>query len=109
MQPVEINGHLTPREFQLSKLVAAGLHNKAIAVETHLTPLTVKTYLLRVYRKLKIDQRLHGRVVLARLVWDRAPEPRCADCAYVGLVRTIQAAASQVITQETLEGSKHVG
>ena len=106
MLPVEIDGHLTPREFQLAKLVGAGLHNKAIAVETNLTVMTVKECLHRIYNKLKIGQDTYARIVLARLLWEKAPAQKCTDCAYVGFTRTVQAAASQVIERGTLEGPR---
>jgi hypothetical protein len=109
MIPTEIDGHLTPRELQMAKLVGLGWHNKAIAVELHLSPLTVRVFLSRIYSKLKIGQGTYSRIVLARLVWEKIAEPKCGNCAYVGFARTVQAAASGVIAQDTLLGASKGG
>ncbi len=48
--PVSRN-HLTPRERQIARLVAAGLSNRAIGEHLHLSPVTVSWYLNRLYHK----------------------------------------------------------
>jgi DNA-binding NarL/FixJ family response regulator len=57
-------GHLTDpepllsgREVEVIRLVAQGLSNRAIATTLFLTEATVKTHLIRLYRKLGADNR----------------------------------------------------
>jgi len=54
---------LTPREEQVARLAAGGLHDPEIAAQLHLSPYTVKQYLKAAYGKLGI----RSRVELARL------------------------------------------
>jgi DNA-binding NarL/FixJ family response regulator len=49
---------LTPREEQVLQLMALGLSNKAIAKELGLSPETVKDYLMGVFRKLDVRDRV---------------------------------------------------
>lgn len=49
---------LTPRERQITELVAAGLRNRAIADQCGLTEGTVKVYLNRIYEKLGVSSRM---------------------------------------------------
>jgi len=53
---------LTPREMEVARYVAEGLHSKAVARKLAITEGTTKLYLHNVYRKLGLD----GRVALAR-------------------------------------------
>ncbi len=55
-------GGLTPRQAEVLRLLAAGMSNKQIAAELHLSPATVERHLATVYRKLG----LAGRVEAAR-------------------------------------------
>ncbi|WP_307793468.1 LuxR C-terminal-related transcriptional regulator [Amycolatopsis sp. MtRt-6] len=48
---------LTGREVEVVRLVARGLRNRAIADALVLTEATVKTHLVRLYRKLGADNR----------------------------------------------------
>ncbi len=48
---------LTGREVEVVRLVAQGLSNRAIAAALFLTEATVKTHLIRLYRKLGADNR----------------------------------------------------
>lgn len=48
---------LSSRELQVLQLVAEGLSNKEIASELHVSPATVKTHLIHVFRKLDINDR----------------------------------------------------
>lgn len=48
---------LTGREVEVVRLVAQGLSNRAIATALFLTEATVKTHLIRIYRKLGADNR----------------------------------------------------
>lgn len=49
---------LTAREMELVRLVAAGLNNKQIAAQIHITEGTVKVHLHSVYEKLKVKSRV---------------------------------------------------
>jgi two-component system, NarL family, nitrate/nitrite response regulator NarL len=49
---------LTPREEQVLQLMALGLSNKAVAKELGLSPETVKDYLMGVFRKLDVRDRV---------------------------------------------------
>jgi DNA-binding CsgD family transcriptional regulator len=51
------SGKLTPSEFQIAELVAAGRSNKEVAAALFLTPKTVETKLSRMYAKLGIHSR----------------------------------------------------
>lgn len=48
---------LTPREVEVTKMVAAGLRNKEIAARLEITEGTVKFHLHSIYEKLRIDGR----------------------------------------------------
>jgi DNA-binding NarL/FixJ family response regulator len=48
---------LSDREVEVIRLVAQGLSNRAIATSLFLTEATVKTHLVRLYRKLGADNR----------------------------------------------------
>lgn len=48
---------LTPREIEVTKMVAAGLRNKEIAARLQITEGTVKFHLHSIYEKLQIDGR----------------------------------------------------
>ncbi|WP_158842845.1 response regulator [Saccharothrix deserti] len=49
---------LTEREVEVIRLVARGLSNRAIATSLFLTEATIKTHLVRLYRKLGADNRV---------------------------------------------------
>ena len=51
---VEEAPSLTPRERQIWRLLAQGKSNKAIAYQLDLSLNTVKTYIHRLYRKLRV-------------------------------------------------------
>ncbi|MEZ0603630.1 LuxR C-terminal-related transcriptional regulator [Paraburkholderia sp. IW21] len=53
----EIRPNLTHREQQIARLVRNGLSNKAIARDLELAQPTVKTHLLRMFRKLGVSSR----------------------------------------------------
>jgi len=48
---------LTPREIEVTRMVAAGLRNKEIAARLEITEATVKFHLHSIYEKLRIDGR----------------------------------------------------
>ncbi|WP_405825006.1 response regulator transcription factor [Streptomyces sp. NBC_01390] len=56
-QVVSPEHELSGREIEVVRLMAEGLSNRAIAAALFLSEATVKTHLVRVYRKLKVDNR----------------------------------------------------
>ena len=54
----QIAGVLTPREMEIVRLVASGLHNKEIAGNLLISEGTVKIHLHHIYEKLHVDGRL---------------------------------------------------
>jgi DNA-binding NarL/FixJ family response regulator len=56
-QVVSPEQELSGREVEVVRLMAEGLSNRAIAGALFLSEATVKTHLVRVYRKLKVDNR----------------------------------------------------
>jgi len=59
-----ISATLTPREIQVARLVAEGLHSKAVAKKLAITEGTAKLHLHHVYKKLHLE----GRMALSRYV-----------------------------------------
>lgn len=49
--------YLTPREREVAKLAARGMHNKEISTKLHITEETVKGYMKTIFQKLNIDRR----------------------------------------------------
>jgi DNA-binding NarL/FixJ family response regulator len=56
-QVVNPDQDLSHREIEVVRLLAEGRSNRAIAAALYLSEATVKTHLVRVYRKLKVDNR----------------------------------------------------
>ena len=54
----QVAGILTPRELEIIRLVASGLHNKEIAEKLTISEGTVKIHLHHIYEKLHVDGRL---------------------------------------------------
>ena len=54
----QIAGVLTPREMEIVRLVASGLHNKEIAAKLAISEGTVKIHLHHIYEKLNVRGRL---------------------------------------------------
>ena len=54
----ETDATLTPREFEIVRMVARGLRNRAIAENLSITEGTVKIHLHNIYQKISIDGRL---------------------------------------------------
>jgi DNA-binding NarL/FixJ family response regulator len=54
----QIAGVLTPREMEIVRLVASGLHNKEIAAKLAISEGTVKVHLHHIYEKLNVGGRL---------------------------------------------------
>jgi two-component system nitrate/nitrite response regulator NarL len=50
--------YLTPREFQIARMVGNGAHNKEIAHQLNITERTVKAHLTAIFNKLQIPDRL---------------------------------------------------
>ena len=58
---------LTPREVEITRLIAGGLTNKEIGDKLFISEGTVKTHLHRIYEKLN----LHGRLELGLYARDK--------------------------------------
>jgi DNA-binding NarL/FixJ family response regulator len=54
----EVSQDLTPREIEITRMVAEGLRNRAIATRLNISEGTVKTHLHNIYEKLGVDGRL---------------------------------------------------
>jgi len=62
----EADATLTPREFEIVRMVARGLRNRAIAENLSITEGTVKIHLHNIYQKISIDGRLELAVYAQR-------------------------------------------
>jgi len=62
----EADATLTPREFEIVRMVARGLRNRAIAEKLSITEGTVKIHLHNIYQKISIDGRLELAVYAQR-------------------------------------------
>jgi DNA-binding NarL/FixJ family response regulator len=51
---------LTPREIEILPLLAQGLSNKEIAARLYIAPVTVKTHLQNIYKKLNTKNRIEA-------------------------------------------------
>ncbi len=49
---------LTPREWEIARLVADGLHNNEIGLTLHIAPGTVKCHIRNIYAKLGVESRI---------------------------------------------------
>ncbi|MFF4121658.1 response regulator transcription factor [Streptomyces sp. NPDC001714] len=65
-QVVRPDADLTEREVEVVRLAAEGLSNRAIAETLFLSEATVKTHLVRIYRKLKVENRAAAVTEAAR-------------------------------------------
>ncbi|MFF4276611.1 response regulator [Streptomyces sp. NPDC001536] len=65
-QVVSPDVELTGREAEVVRLAAEGLSNRAIAQALFLSEATVKTHLVRIYRKLKVENRAAAVTEAAR-------------------------------------------
>lgn len=65
-------GELTAREARVLAAVGRGKRNKEIAVELDISEATVKTHLNRVYRKLRVSDRLQAGLLAAREGWEQS-------------------------------------
>lgn len=57
-RPYALSSGLTPREMQIGRLYARGFRHKSVARELGLSPVTVRNVLPRIYRKLKINNKI---------------------------------------------------
>lgn len=60
-------GELTPKQFQVLKLLQDGLLNKQIAYDLSITEATVKAHISAVFRKLKVNTRTQAVLLLKHL------------------------------------------
>jgi LuxR family maltose regulon positive regulatory protein len=60
-QPEETNGAiLSRREIEILPLLGEGMSNKEIAARLHVSPVTIKTHLQNIYRKLNVRNRVEA-------------------------------------------------
>lgn len=57
-------GHLTPREVEIARLLGRGAANREIAAELHLSVATIKNHVHSVLRKLQVGSRAPVAVLL---------------------------------------------
>lgn len=57
-QPTDLDRVLSPREREISGLVARGCSNKEIAAQLSISEKTVKSHLIKIFRKLHVNDRL---------------------------------------------------
>jgi LuxR family maltose regulon positive regulatory protein len=57
ISPNELAPDLTPREYEVAKLAAEGLHNSEIAEKLVVSESTVRTHLRTLFQKLEVDRR----------------------------------------------------
>lgn len=60
-------GELTPKQFQVLKLLQEGLLNKQIAFDLNITEATVKAHISAVFRKLEVHTRTQAVLLLSNL------------------------------------------
>ncbi|MFT5674750.1 MAG: DNA-binding NarL/FixJ family response regulator [Paraglaciecola sp.] len=58
---------LTPKQFQVFKLLQEGLLNKQIAFDLNITEATVKAHISAIFRKLKVNTRTQAVLLLKKL------------------------------------------
>ena len=58
LPPTDLDRILSPREAEISGLVARGYSNKEIAAQLSISDKTVKTHLIKIFRKLQVNDRL---------------------------------------------------
>lgn len=63
---------LTEREHQILEQVAAGLSNKEIGLQLHLTEKTVKHYMTNILQKLQVRNRVEAALLAKKAAEDRS-------------------------------------
>ncbi len=61
-----MNVELTPREFEVLRLVANGMSNRAICDELHISEGTVKVHVARLLEKLSASNRTEAAAIAAK-------------------------------------------
>lgn len=68
-KPTPPQTHLTTRELEIARLVAAGKQNKDIADLLHVSQVTVRTHLRNVFEKLEVTNRVELALYALRAGW----------------------------------------
>lgn len=63
----EVIASLTPQQFRVATMLAAGLLNKQIAYEMDITEATVKAHLTALFKKLKVNSRTQAVLAISSL------------------------------------------
>ena len=63
----EVIASLTPQQFRVATMLAAGLLNKQIAYEMEITEATVKAHLTALFKKLKVNSRTQAVLAISSL------------------------------------------
>ena len=90
---------LTCREMETLRAMAAGKTSRLIGQEMHLTEKTVKTYVLRLFRKLHVHNRagaVNRAYEIGILHTDADPIPPTADVRVVTVTKTVPAADPRI-------------
>jgi DNA-binding NarL/FixJ family response regulator len=72
-EPAAPEADLTPREFEILRLLAEGLDNAAIAERLVLTKRTVQNHISNIYGKLGVTSRIEAMLYAIRQGWIQAP------------------------------------
>ena len=63
---------MTPREYQIARLICSGLGNEEIADQLHVMLSTVKTHIRNIYRKTWVNNKM---AMLLRFAEETKPSP----------------------------------
>lgn len=67
LSTAEVIASLTPQQFRVATMLAAGLLNKQIAYEMEITEATVKAHLTALFKKLKVNSRTQAVLAISSL------------------------------------------
>ena len=66
--PPALSAALSPRQCQIAIRVADGLCDKEIAAELQIAPVSIRTYVRRIAKKLDLDPARNARIQITRTV-----------------------------------------